>query len=199
MQRALPACGALADTPGPVAAQRQIRRDRRAVHAHREAGVVVFQLQLAGRGYAQLERAFGQRLRVGAIQHRQPELAVVARAAPVDVEPVGMLAAAAVLEHVPPPRIGRMGGHVVGHDVQQQAHVVRAHRRVQRHQPLLAAQLGIDAGRVGDVVAMGRAGHGRADRRQIEMAHAQLRVVRHLRGGIVQGEAFMQLQARGGA
>ena len=50
---------------------------------------------------------------------------------PVDVEGVRVLGATAVLEDVPPPRVGgrRRDPDVVGHDVDQHAHAQRTGRR----------------------------------------------------------------------
>jgi hypothetical protein len=54
----------------------------------------------------------------------------------------------------------------------------------------LAAQLGVDPGRVDHVVAMARAGAGLEDGRGIQVADAQLGEVRHQRHGVVQGEVL---------
>lgn len=92
-----------------------------------------------------------------------------------------------------------MRGHVVGHDIGDQAHAVFARGLRERDQRIFAAEFGIDHGRVDVVVAVRGARHRRTDRRQIQVTDAQPGVIRQLREGIVQGETGMQLQAGGGA
>jgi hypothetical protein len=78
----------------------------------------------------------------------------VVRARPVDVEVPRVVTGGTVLEDVPPPPVGRVDGHVVGHDVQQlsEARVVEsAHHAGVSRRP---AKLGVQPVRVDDVVAV---------------------------------------------
>ncbi len=99
---------------------------------------------------------------------------------PVDVEPVRVGAVPAVVQHVPPGRVGLRHGnaHVVGHDVDDQAEPVRAQRLDQPQPRLLAAQLGVDRPVVDDVVAVLGAGRGGQQRRRVEVADPEIRAGR---------------------
>jgi len=100
------------------------------------------------------QHAVGNRGGQRTIQYRQPQLAVAPRGAPGDVEPCGMAALASVREHIGPIGVQRVRRHMVRHDIQDQAHALCAHRIGQALQPRLAAQLGIDRGRVDHIVAV---------------------------------------------
>ena len=142
------------------------------------------------------ELARGQDLVERPAEDRQQDLVV---GLPVDVEPAGEAAGAAMAQHVGPPGVGGIGRHVVGHDVDDQPQARRCKRRRQGAQTFLAAQLGIDAGGVDHVVAVLRARPRRGDRRGVEMADAQPREIGHQGRGIGEGEAAMELQAQRGA
>src|SRR5262249_48326393 len=62
---------------------------------------------------------------------------------------------------------------VIRNDVEQQAQVARVERPPQRDEILLAAELGIEPGRVDDVVAVRAAGTRSQDRRAVEVRHAE--------------------------
>ena len=143
-----------------------------------------------------LELARGQDLVERAAEDRQQDLVV---GLPVDVEEAGEAAGAAVAQHVGPPGVGRIGRHVIGHDVEDQPQARRGERRRQGAQAFLAAQLGIDARGVDHVVAVLRARPRRGDGRGVEVADAEPREVRHQGLGIGEGEAAMELQAQRGA
>ena len=102
----------------------------------------------------------------------------------------------AVLQHVEPARIvGLEHAHVIGHEVEDQAHAVRAQRGDQRVEIGLAADLGIELVVVHHVVAV-RASRPRAQEgRRVQVAHAQLREVGHDRRRVGEGEVAMQLDA----
>jgi hypothetical protein len=72
-------------------------------------------------------------------------------------------------------------------------------RARQPDQRFVAAEFGIDPGRVGDIVAVGGTGLGRQQRRRVQVTHAEGGVIVDLGGGVVELEAAMELQARGGA
>lgn len=97
-------------------------------------------------------------VRIG--QHRQQYLAAQGGVggAPVDVEAARMRAAFAVAQHVGPPGVGDVGGHVVGHDVGDQSHAVGAGLVRQAPKGGLAAQFRADLAMVDDIVAVGGAG-----------------------------------------
>ncbi len=87
---------------------------------------------------------------------------------------------------------------MVGYDVQDQSQAMRARRCRQSLEGFFAAQFRVDAGRVDAIIAMRGPGHRSADRRKVKVADAQHGVVRQLRGGSLEVEACMQLQAYGG-
>ena len=84
--------------------------------------------EVAERIAVALELARGQHLVERAAEDRQQDLVV---GLPVDVEPAGEAAGAAVAQHVGPPGVGRIGRHVVGHDVEDQPQARRGERRRQ--------------------------------------------------------------------
>ena len=66
------------------------------------------------------------------------------------------------------------------------------------HQPLqrsLAAQLGVDAGRVDHVVTVARASAGFEDRGGVQVADAQPGEVRHQWHRVIEAEVAVKLQA----
>lgn len=143
------------------------------------------------------EPAAGQRAAVAFGEDRQHD-AVVAR--PVDVEEVRVRTRAAVLEHVEPPAVAAARNrHVIRHDVDNHRHALGAHRGGQAVEPIVAAQGGRHALGVHRVVAVGRALGGLEDRRQVEVADAELREVRHHGDGVVERERGAQLQPVGRA
>jgi hypothetical protein len=91
-------------------------------------------------------------------QDGQPHAARVGAGAPVHVEEVGVLRALPALQHVAPPRVVRRRGHVVRHDVQQDAHAVTLDvSSASASQRVLAAHAATHACRVRHVVAVGAA------------------------------------------
>ena len=114
-------------------------------------------IAISGRGVVnQSDVAGGQRLAIRLAQHRQQHFAVqrcVSRL-PVDVERAGVAALRAMPQHIGPPRVRGVGGHVVGHDVGNQPQAVPVRRVGQPAQRGLAAQFRIDALMVNDVVTM---------------------------------------------
>jgi hypothetical protein len=89
------------------------------------------------------------------------------------------------------------GGHVVRHDIEQQAQVERARGLDECSPCRIASEIIADLGRIRDVVAVLTAGNGLQTRRQIDMTDAELRKVGQdflCRG---QRESRMQLQAVG--
>src|SRR5690606_38261474 len=77
--------------------------------------------------------------------------------APVNVEMVGIFAVAAELYDTAPPRIFERGRHVVWHDVDDQLKTCIDKRCVHALKPFLAAEIGIEAIVVDDVVTVRRA------------------------------------------
>jgi hypothetical protein len=88
---------------------------------------------------------------------------------------------------------------VVGHDIDDQPHPVRRERRDHRRELGIGTELGIEAAVIDDVVTMRRAGPRLHQRRRIKMADAEPGQVRHQRGGVLEGEVLVELQAIGGA
>ncbi len=120
---------------------------------------------------------------------------------PVDVEEFGEPRVPAVPQHVPPPgiQLGLLDPDVVGHDVDQQAHAAGPGRPRQRGQRLGPAEFGGHRRRVGDVVAVGGTAYRGEQRRQVDMADAQVVEVVEEIQRIGQGEPVAaQLQTVGG-
>ena len=137
------------ETAGAEDALAVPRRDRQpvgVVRPDREAALVA----------AELERALGQRRAVGASEHGQEDLA--APGLPVDVEPGGEAALAPPGQHVEPEAVaGAADPHVVRDDVEDRRQPLGAEGVDHGAEARLAAELGVDRARVGDVVAVGAA------------------------------------------
>jgi hypothetical protein len=130
----------------------------------------------------------------GGQQHLATQVRVDRR--PVDVEEVGTAGHRAVLQDVHPPSVAHVAdAHVVGHHVHQQAHAALQQRLAHMVQIRLAAQLGVDARVVADVVAVHAARSGRQNRRQVQVADAQPGQVVHQRRRLREGERAVELQA----
>ena len=102
-----------------------------------------------------------QRLAVIAAQEGNQQLAFEQRVGriPLNVEELRVGAAAAPFEHIQPPGItGATHRHVVGDDIEDQPHALGAQCIDQTVQGGLAAQFGIDARWVDDVITVHRAG-----------------------------------------
>src|ERR1044071_3859294 len=74
--------------------------------------------------------------------------------APIDVEKAGIRGVFAVLEHIEPPGIGEVGGHMVGNQVQQESHVVLPQCCSEAIEMFLRAQGCIEAGELTNVVSV---------------------------------------------
>ena len=111
--------------------------------------------------------AGGERFAIGAAEKRHEHLAAQAGdgRGPVDVEDLRKCAFRAVRQHIEPPAVlVTANGHVVGHDIDDQAHATRPKRLRQGAQRILAAKLGIDLRGIDHVVAMHRSGTRLQDR-----------------------------------
>ena len=149
----------------------------------------------------QSQAARGHDLRIGIGQKRQQYLAAQHRIGrlPIHIEPGRITAALAPGQNVLPPTVGVAHAHMIGHDIDDQAHALRMQPFDQPAQRLLPAQFGIDARRIDRVVAVRGTGTGAKNRRCIKMADAELGVIIDQLGGLIQREALMQLQTGRGA
>ncbi|MNF45948.1 hypothetical protein D3C84_270970 [compost metagenome] len=117
---------------------------------------------------------------------------------PLDVEEFAVGAEPPPLQQIEPPGIVRAAdGHVIGHEVQHQAHVPGAQGLHQAPQCGLTAQFGIDPAGVDHIVSVRRAAARTEQGRGVQMADAQVAEVRHQRHRVIQGEATMKLQPEG--
>ncbi len=121
------------------------------------------------------------------------------RRLPVDVEERRVRRVAAAPQHVLPPGVAAGGhAHVVRHDVddlaQAEPPLLRDEPRVRR----FAAELGVEPLRIDDVVAVRAAGRCRRDRREVDVRDAEVAEVGEDGGGVVEGEAGVQLEPVGG-
>jgi hypothetical protein len=83
---------------------------------------------------------------------------------------------------------------VVRHDVEHEAHIVGAQAGDERGQVRLAPALGVELGRVDDVVPVGAAAPRPQQRRAVDVRDAERREVVDDLGGGGEGEAGVPLQ-----
>ena len=103
-----------------------------------------------------------------------------------------------VLEHVEPPGVvAAHHAHVVGHQVQDHPHALRAQGGGEPLESVLAPELRVDGVVVDDVVAVGASRSRTQDRRQIAVAHPERGEIGHQRQRVVEGEAAMELEPVG--
>jgi hypothetical protein len=147
-------------------------------------------------GIAELDRefAFLQRLSVG-MRQRADMHAIGPLRGNSDVEVIRVVAERSVRQHVVPPGIVLRRGHVVRHDVEQDPQMVRLGAFDEALPGSLAAQLIADPARVRHIVSMLAAGCRLQARRQVHMAHAQLREIRQNQARRIEREPRVQLQA----
>ncbi len=120
---------------------------------------------------------------------------------PVDVEPVRVRRVGAVPEHLPERTVEVLGDgdrHVVGHHVGDQPQVVPVRLGGQLPECLLAAELLGYPAVVDGVVAVGGAGRGGQQRGEVQVGDAEGGQVGDGGGGVVQGEAGLELEAVAG-
>ena len=151
------------------------------------AEFIAFDFQLAGFDH------LAQRLS----QNRQQYLAAQAfiLRIPVDVEVGRIPALRPMPQHIHPPRVLCADGHVVRHNVDDQAEARGAQRSDKLAKRFLAAKLGIDARRIDHVIAMHRARTRSRDGRRVDMTDAQPHEIRHQPLGVREGEALVELEA----
>ncbi|ODR96185.1 hypothetical protein AUC69_15620 [Methyloceanibacter superfactus] len=118
--------------------------------------------------------AFPQRRAVAAAKRRHQQLGC----RPVDVEELRAIARLAPFEHVAPIGIVGRGAHVIGDEIEHDAHAFGAERRRHALEGFVPAETGIDHPIVDHVIAVGRTRLGLEDRRGIEMADAEARQIR---------------------
>ncbi|MNM86466.1 hypothetical protein D3C81_986180 [compost metagenome] len=119
---------------------------------------------------------------------------------PLDVEKLSVRTQASPLQQIQPPGIiVAADRHMVGDNVEDQPHVVPMQGADQAVQRRLTAQFRIDPGRIHHVVAMHRPGAGAQQRGGVDMADAEAGEIRHQWHRIFEREAFVKLQAQGGA
>ena len=117
---------------------------------------------------------------------------------PVDVECRGVLARSPVLEDVVPPSVGgRLGGHVIRHDVEHMAESVGPQRGEEHVVAGLSAELLADAVVVDRVVAVHAPRRSLKDRRRVEVGHAQVDQVRADGGCVGERESGVELKPIG--
>ncbi len=74
--------------------------------------------------------------------------------------------------------------HVVGHNVDNQAHAALLQAFGKVGELFLRANFGVETGVVGDVIAVGAAGMGHQKRRGVAIGDSQIMQVRDYRGGL---------------
>ena len=87
--------------------------------------------------------------------------------------------------------------HVVGHDVDHQAHAALLQAFGEFGELFLRADFGIEAGVVGDVVAVHAAGMGHQERRGVAVGDSQIVQIGDDRGGLGKGKTLIELKTIG--
>ena len=125
-------------------------------------------------------------------EHREQDLVP----APVDVEPVGVRGVAPQTQDVPPGRVlGRLGDpDVVGDDVDHHAQPGVPGGGEHRVETGLSAAVGVDGGRVGGVVAVGRADRRLQDGGEVDRADPEVAQVVDQLGRLREREVLGDLE-----
>ena len=174
-----------------------IRTQREAVRAVRH-----HERRLAGAVPIDHHRARGQRLGIRQAEERGEQLAMQCGVGgcPVDIEIACIATVPPMFEHVQPPRIvAAADGHVIGHDIEDDADPVRLQRSGERPEPRFATRFGIDVQRIDHVIAMVRARTRRRDRGRIDMADPEIGQIGRERTRRIEGKSAVELDAVGGA
>ena len=166
----------------------------------REHVVEVAQHRLAAgaAGAVEGDLAVGDHLADPPPEHRHQQRALLG--GPVDVEPPRVRRGRAVAQHRPQRGVQRRRGrhrHVVGHDVDDDAHAQRRGRVGEPAEALRPAELVVEVAVVDDVVAVGRAGRRLQHGGEVDVRDAEVVQVGQHRGGVVEAELRPQLQPVG--
>ena len=124
-------------------------------------------------------------------EYRQRDLAAGAVVGgPVDVEEVRVVRGPAVFEHVPPPPVAprHLHAEVVGHDIHHQPQPGVVGGAGEQAQPVNAAELRVDHGRVDHVVVVVGLRRGSEDRGEVEVRDPEFGQVGHELGGLGEAE-----------
>jgi len=142
-----------------------------------------------------------QDLPIGLTQDGNQHLALEHRLGriPINVKKHCVRRARAVFQDVHPPGVIGADGHVVGNDIQKQAHVPGFELADQIVKGLFGADLRVELQGVGHRVAVQAALAGLEQRRSIDVAHPQLMEINHQRPGLGKAETVVELQSISGA
>jgi len=147
----------------------------------------------------QFELLVLERLRVSAAENGQqhPVPCDRARGMPIDVKKRSVGGAGAVFQHVHPPGILAPRHQVVRNDVQNQTHMASLEFRGQRFEFLLAANLGIEVGRIRDVVTVPASPPSLKQRRRVDIGHTEFVEITRQRSRVLEAKLRAELQAVG--
>jgi len=120
------------------------------------------------------------------------------RGVPIDIEPGSKAAGRAVLEDIPPVFILRADGHVVGNDVEDLTKAEFSEASAETLMSFFAAEFGIDALMIDDIVAVHAAGSCLQIRRAIDMRDTKGLEIGSDPYGVVECESGVQLQTISG-
>ncbi len=87
--------------------------------------------------------------------------------------------------------------HVIGHDVDHQAHTALLEAFREFGELFFRADFGIEAGVIGDVVAVHAAGMGHQERRGVAVGDSQIIQIRDYRGSLGKCKTQVELKAIG--
>ena len=105
---------------------------------------------------------------------------------PVHVEKQGGAGRLPVFQKIPPPGVLEMRGHVVGDDIQNHPHAAAGERLAQTFEIRPGADIGVQTGGIGDVVAVDASRTGREKGRGVDGRYAELFEIRNETKGLGQ-------------
>src|ERR1700722_2115943 len=115
---------------------------------------------------------------------------------PVNIEKIRIDGSFAIFENVQPPGIvAAHHSHVIGHNVEDQPHVVFMESSYEPVEVFGASDFRVQRIVIDNVVTVHAAGTGFQQRRNIEMTDAKLGKVGHDRGSLREREVAIELQA----
>ena len=135
------------------------------------------------------------------VQHRHQyfSMKLVFQGTPVNIEKAGVGRSLAILENIEPPRIVTAHhSHVIGHDVENQSHVVFMESGHKTVEVLDASDLWIQRAVIHDVISVHASGTSLQARRNVAVTDAKRGKVGNYLLGLIESKVAVELQAIGG-
>src|ERR1700744_5180397 len=99
-----------------------------------------------------------------------------------------------VFENIHPPAILTAGGHVIGYNIQKQAHAALLQFTLKRCEPFFASEIGVDSRGIGAVVTVGAAAAAGENRRRVNIGNSQLLQIVEDVAGVCKRKIAVKLQ-----